>query len=124
MTGCESLRRAQGFRLPPTFSLLWTLSPKISLECPFLFLLSFLSGHSEIPPATTVFFYKKSPNWGIFLYILNQYYFDSAGASAAASVAGSATTSVVSVTSSTTGALIMSTTVTLKTTSLPANSGT
>nr|DAH89058.1 MAG TPA: hypothetical protein [Caudoviricetes sp.] len=45
----------QGFRLPPTFSLLWTLGPNpfYSLECPFLFLLSFLSGHSETPLGNT-----------------------------------------------------------------------
>ena len=52
-----------GFRLPPTFSLLWTLGPQTfltSLECPFLFLLSFLSGHSKIPPATAIFFCIKS----------------------------------------------------------------
>jgi len=35
------------FRLPPTFSLLWTLGPNIGLGCPFLFLLSFLSGHPK-----------------------------------------------------------------------------
>ena len=57
----------QGFRLPPTFSLLWTLDPNPSLEWPFLFLLSFLSGHSEIPPATAVFFYNNSKFFPFFI---------------------------------------------------------
>ncbi len=29
----------------------------VSSECPFLFLLSFLSGHSETPPETAVYFF-------------------------------------------------------------------
>ena len=53
--GATPTTGVQGFRLPPTFSLLWTLGPTQfdSLECPFLFLLSFLSGHSETPPDET-----------------------------------------------------------------------
>ena len=33
----ESPNGVQGFRLPPTFSLLWTLGPKLGLECPISF---------------------------------------------------------------------------------------
>ena len=37
MTRCENICGDQRFRLPPTFSLLWTLDPEPSLECPISF---------------------------------------------------------------------------------------
>ncbi len=61
MTGRES---PAGFRdsdslLHSLSSGLWAPTIFLGLECPFLFLLSFLSGHSETPPHTwRRFFYK------------------------------------------------------------------
>ena len=58
---CQASVGPRVFRLPPTFSLLWTLGPKHdSLGCTFLFLLSFLSVHpKKIPPNWRCFFYKN-----------------------------------------------------------------
>ena len=82
-----------GFR--DSDSLLHSLSsglwaPQDSLECPFLFLLSFLSGHSETPAENRRrFFYKRIAQTGDIYYCFT-----------------------------------ISLTVTVNTTSCPANSGT
>ena len=47
---------AQRFQTPSYILSPLDFGPQPSLECPFLFLLSFLSGHSETPPATAVLF--------------------------------------------------------------------
>ena len=64
-----------GFR--DSDSLLHSLSsglwaPQDSLECPFLFLLSFLSGHSETPAENRrrFFIIKNRPNGRFFIIVL------------------------------------------------------
>ena len=57
MIGHLNVCGAQRFQTPSYILSPLDSGPRPSLECPFLFLLSFLSGHSEIPPATAVFFY-------------------------------------------------------------------
>lgn len=56
--------RAPGIQTPSYILSPLDLGPNKSLECPFLFLLSFLSGHSETPPATAAFFLF------IYLYLI------------------------------------------------------
>ncbi len=59
MTGCESNRGDQRFRLPPTFSLLWTRGPSISLECPFSFSPFLPSGAPGNTAGNGVVFFHK-----------------------------------------------------------------
>ena len=61
----------QGFRLPPTFSLLWTLGPKFGLECPISFspFLPFGAfGNTAGKPAAFFYIFFNS---GIYLSIIS-----------------------------------------------------
>ena len=58
---CENICGDQRFRLPPTFSLLWTLVPAPSLECPISF--------SPFLPFGTLG--NTAGNGGVFLYNKN-----------------------------------------------------
>ena len=75
MTGHLNVRGAQRFQTPSYILSPLDFGPQPSLECPFLFLLSFLSGHSETPPETAVLFlliklflenYGQFPMWAAY----------------------------------------------------------